>query len=162
MKIMLKDLVNIADKRIYHVSIKNIEIKDNIFITGISEIEGEISFYYDYDNKLKIEIDLLGTMHCPDSFTLEDVEVPFEINDDQFVVTNQFEDGFYLIDCIELEELIKYIVIPEAPISVEKNKETIYHSEDGCSVFREEEYEKFTKNRIDPRLEKLLEFKEED
>lgn len=162
MKVMMRDLVNIADEKIYPVDIDYKEIKHNDYLRGIKDVKGEIVFYYDYDEKLKISYYLEGLMICPDTISLKDVEIHFNIEDEQYVVLNQYEDGFYLIDGIEFSDFVAYIIIPEAPISVEKSDETMYHSGDGWTLFSEKEYNKFAKNRIDPRLEKLLEFKEED
>lgn len=162
MKVFIRDLMNISDQKVYNVDIPSIDIKDNIFLNGIKNIKGEIVFYYDYDEKLKIEYELSGTMICPNSLTLKDVEVPFEIYDDLFVVFKQNEDGFYLIDGMDFNDFVAYIISPEAPISVEKNNETMYHSGDGWSIYSEQSYKDATKDRIDPRLAKLLEYKEED
>ena len=77
-------------------------------------------------------------------------------------MTSENEDGFYFIDNLSIEEFVSYIVLPEVPISVEKKGETRYYSGDGWTISSEEAYNEDSKRRIDPRLEKLLEYKEED
>ena len=158
----MKDLVNIADEKNYEVNEDYIEINNNIFINGVKDVRGYISFYYDDNDDLSIDYHLEGSMICPDSMTLENVDVPFDIEDDERVVTKQGEDGFYFIDNMDIKDFVVYIIIPEVPIKVEKKGETMYYSGDGWTILSEEEYNKASKNKIDPRLEKILEYKEED
>ena len=99
---------------------------------------------------------------CPDSITLENVEVPFSLSEDLNVVTNDDEDGFYFIDGMDIREFVSFIVLPEVPIKVEKKEKTMYYSGDGWTISSEKAYNKASKKEIDPRLEKLLELKEED
>ena len=47
MKILLKDLVNIADEKIYEFDIKSLDVENNIFLRRIEEVQGYICFYYD-------------------------------------------------------------------------------------------------------------------
>ena len=162
MKILRKDLYNISDVKQYDVNEDDIVIDNNIFIKEIKKAEGYIDFYYDQDDNLFINYELKGMMICPDSLTLEDVEVPFDLYEDEKVTDNPNEEGFYFVEDKDVREMIRYIVIPEVPIKVEKCKETMYYSGDGWSISTEEEYNKNSKDRIDPRLEKLLEYKEED
>jgi len=161
MKILRKDLYNIADQKVYKVDEKLIVIDNNIYIKRIENVKGDITFYYDESNDLSINYQLDGIMVCPDSFTLEDVEVQFNISDDLKVSDNQEEDGFYFIDGMEICEFVEYIVLPEVPIKVEKSGETMYYSGDGWTICSEEEYNKSAKEKVDPRLEKILEYKEE-
>ena len=162
MKVLIKDLYNISDKKDYPINLKDIEIKDNIFIKGIKEVNGLISFYYDEEDKLCIDYELKGIMSCPDSITLENVDVPFEISDCDEVVTSENDEGFYFIDGLDIEDFISYIVIPEAPISVEKKGDSRYYSGDGWTICSEEAYNSMAREKVDPRLEKLLEYKEEE
>lgn len=162
MKVLLKDLTGITERKAFEIDEEHLEVKDNIFLKGLKDVKGYIAFYYDLSEKLFIDYHLEGSMICPDAITLEDVEVPFTVGEDREVVTKENEEGFYLIDGMELNELVIYIVSPEAPISVEKKGETMYYSGDGWTIQSEEEYNKHSRERIDPRLEKLLEYKEEE
>lgn len=162
MKVLMKDLVNIADCKDYPIDLKNIVINDNVYIYGIKEVKGLISFYYDEDDILCIDYNLKGIMLCPDSMTFEEVEIPFEVNDNQNVVTNENEEGFYFLDDLSIEDFVSFIIIPEAPIRVEKKGVSRYYSGDGWTICSEEEYNSKARERVDPRLEKLLEYKEED
>ena len=161
MKICFKDLINIASEKRYDVDLKDIKIENNIFITGIKEVRGEIVFYYDDEHDLSINYSLKGIMLCPDSISLKETEVDFDVSDDTKVVTGEEDDGFYFIDNLEISEFVSYIIEPEAPIMVENPEEKRYYSGDGWTVLTEEEYNKRSKEEIDPRLAKILEYKEE-
>ena len=160
--IHLKDLLNIADEKRYHVNIDSYAFEDNLFIRKLEDVKGEICFYYDASDKLKIEYYLNGKMICPDAITLEDVEVDFELNENEDVVHNENDEGFYFNDSMSLKKLVSYIVSPHAPIKVVKNKKIEYSRGDGWSFVSEKDYELSKKDEIDPRLQKLLEYKIEE
>ena len=161
MQIRVRDLLNIADEKVYEVDINNIKIDNYPYLRSIKEVKGYITFYYDVMDKLYIEYSLSGIMVCPDSYTLKDVDVDFDIESDEPVVFKENEDGFFIYGDMDLVELVKIIVLPEAPIKVEKNNKTMYHYGDDWSFMSEEEYDKTKKNKIDPRLEILKDYKEE-
>ena len=161
MKIMLRDLLNIADEKLYQVNVLEHKVENNIFLRGIKDVEGDISFYYDSLDKLRINYEIKGYMVCPDSITLEDVDVFFHLCDDTEVTNDENEEGFFLNRDMSIEEMVLHIVLPEVPIKVEKNNETMYYSGDGWTICSEEEYNNSAKEKIDPRLEKILEYKEE-
>ena len=161
MKIYLKDLMNIMDVRSYPIRIEMHEVND-LFLRRLEDVEGDISFYYDANDELRISYQLSGTMICPDAVTLEDVEVPFDLKEDEPVVHKEEEDGFLFNESTEAEELAVHIILPEAPIKVVKNKKIEYSRGDGWSFVSEEDYESSRKDEIDPRLQKLREYKFEE
>ena len=158
----MKDLVNISDVKRYPVDFKKIIIEDNVFLRRLEDVEGDISFYYDVADKLKVNYQLSGVMICPDAYTMEDVEVQFDISEDEDVSSKEDEDGFYLGQDIELEQLVRSIVFPEVPIKVVKNKKIEYPRGDGWAFVSEEDFESSKREEIDPRLQKLTEFKFEE
>ena len=161
MKIYLKDLMNIMDVRTYPIHIETHEVND-LFLRRLEDVEGDISFYYGANDELRISYQLSGTMICPDAVTLEDVEVPFDLKEDEPVVHKEEEDGFLFNESTESEELAVHIILPEAPIKVVKNKKIEYSRGDGWSFVSEEDYESSRKDEIDPRLQKLREYKFEE
>ena len=162
MKILKKDLVNIADEKIYEFDIKRINVDNNVFLRRIENIEGYICFYYDINDELRVDYHLGGNMICPDALTLEDVKVEFDINDDDKVVYKEDEDGFYFGKDMDIEEMALYLVAPEAPIKVVKNEKIEYSRGDGWSFVSEKDYKSSRENEIDPRLEKLKDYKFEE
>ena len=85
MLVRIKDLINIADEKNYDVDINIINVEKYPYLRRIENIKGIITFYYDLLDKLHIEYELKGIMICPDSYTLEDVEVEFDLNSDEEV-----------------------------------------------------------------------------
>ena len=162
MKIYLKDLMNIMDVRSYPIDMKCREITDNLFLRRLEDVKGDISFYYGVNDELRISYSLTGTMICPCAFTLEDVEVPFSVKEDEEVVHREDEDGFLLNESMEAEDLATLIILPEAPIKVVKKEKIEYSRGDGWSFVSEEDYESSRKDEIDPRLQKLREYKFEE
>ena len=161
MKVLLKDLHNIADEKVYQVDISSYVVNNNLFLRRIEDVKGDVSFYYNGD-ELRVNYELIGNMICPDAITLEDVEVEFDIEDDQKVVHNENDDGFYLNSDKSIEEMALYLIVPEVPIKVVKNEKIEYSRGDGWSFVSEEDYESSRVDEIDPRLQKLKEYKFEE
>jgi len=161
-KIYLKDLFNIANEKCYPVSIDSYVVQDNVFLRRLENVTGEIVFYYDATDELRINYQVQGEMVCPCAISLEDVYVPFELSDDDKVVNKPEEEGF-LLDCDRtIEDIILYIVMPEVPIKVVKKEKIEYSRGDGWSFVSEEDYEASRKDEIDPRLQKLKEYRFEE
>lgn len=159
---MLKDLVNIADEKVYEVKFASHAVENNIFLRRIDNVEGEIGFYYDTNDELRINYGIVGDMICPDSVTLKDVSVPFDLSLDEKVTYDPDQDGFYMPGDMEIEKMVEFLVLPEVPIKVENNEKIEYSRGDGWSFVSEEDYELSTKDDIDPRLQKLKEYKIEE
>ena len=159
---MLKDLVNIADEKVYEFDIDSHVVENNLFLRRIEKVQGYICFYYDASDELRVEYHLGGNMICPDAITLEDVEVEFELQNDDKVVRKEDEDGFYLNSDMDIVDMALYLVLPEVPIKVVKNEKIEYSRGDGWSFVSEEDYESSREDEIDPRLQKLKEYKFEE
>ena len=162
MKIKLKDLLNIADEKVYPVDIDTYDVEDNLFLRRLENVKGDISFYYYAEDELRINYELKGNMICPDAYTLEDDEVGFDLSLDDKVVHDENEDGFYLNEDMEIEDMVLYIVLPEVPIKVVKNEKIEYSRGDGWSFVSEKDYESSKRDDIDPRLQKLKDYKFEE
>lgn len=162
MVIKIKDLVNIADEKVYEVKIDSYIVENNIFLRRIDNVEGEIAFYYDASDELRINYGIVGDMICPDAITLEDVCVPFDLSLDEKVTYKIEEEGFYIPGDMEIEKMVEFIVLPEVPIKVENNEKIEYSRGDGWSFVSEEDYKLSAKDDVDPRLQKLKEYKIEE
>lgn len=162
MKINLRDLQLISNERTYPIYIENKIIENNMFIRGIKNVDGDITFYKDAMDEIRINYVLKGIMICPCAISLEDVEVPFDISADENVVYEIDEDGFYFKESKEDIDLATSIIIPEAPIKVVKKEKIEYSKGDGWSFVNEEDYESSREDEIDPRLQKLKEYKFEE
>ena len=155
MKIERKHLRVIPDVRRYPVDIPVYEVKDNIFLRRLEGVKGEITFRYDLSDDLVIAYDLEGTMICPCAITLEDVEVPFTLSEEDLVTFDEEKEGFFIAGDVEIEEFVYNIILPEVPIKVVKNDKIEYSSGDGWAFTSEEG---FREEHIDPRLAKLREY----
>lgn len=162
MLIKRKELINIADEKNYPIDIKQITLENDPYLKRVEDVKGNITFFYDIEDKLVIEYDLTGKMVCPDPYTLEDVYLDFHLEDEDDVAFKDSEEGFYIYGDMDDSQLVLAIVIPEVPIKVENSNKNMYDSSDDWRVMSEEEYDASQKNKIDPRLAKLLEYKEED
>jgi len=160
--IYLNDLINLNKEKVYPVDIEKYEVKDNIFLRRLEDVEGDVSFYYDASDELRINYHLTGNMVCPCAISLEDVYVPFDLSEDEKVVYKEDEDGFYLNENKSIEDMALYIVLPEVPIKVVKKEKIEYSRGDGWSFVSEEDYKTSQKDEIDPRLQKLKEYKIEE
>lgn len=162
MKILLKDLLNIADEKVYEFDIESLNVENNIFLRRLEEVQGYICFYYDASDELRVEYHIGGNMICPDAVTLKDVVVPFDLEDSDKVVCKENDEGFYLASDMSMEEMALYLVGPEVPIKVVKNEKIEYSRGDGWSFVSEEDYKSSREDEIDPRLQKLKEYKFEE
>lgn len=120
--IYYKDLLNIKDEKIYEFFYESIEIENNLFIRRIDKADGYFVFYYDELDKLKIEYKIVGNMICPDCYTLEDVEVPFDIEEVEDVTNDTLKEGIFLSTSNDEKEIIKQIILPIVPIKVSNSK----------------------------------------
>ena len=148
--IYLKDLANIKDEKVYEFFYERIEVKDSLFLRYIKDCDGYFIFYYDESEKLKIEYKVVGKMICPDAYTLEDVEVPFEVEDTEDVITKSEDEGILLQSKTAEEELVRQIILPIVPIKVVKSEKIEYSKGCGWSFCKEEDVE-----HLDSRLEEF-------
>lgn len=162
MLIRVRDIVNLADRKQYDVDIAVIGIEGNIYLRRLEDVEGTIVFFYDAMDELKISYHLKGNMICPCAFSLEDTPVAFDLSDEDKIVFDDRKEGFYFYGDMSLDDLVCYIVSPEAPIKVVKKEKIEYSRGDGWAFVSEEEYDSSKREELDPRLQKLKEYKFEE
>ena len=138
------------------------EFKDDPYVRRIENVFGYIDFYHDSIDQLRIEYQLEGNFICPCAITLEDVEVPFNVSDDDYVTFDENKDGFYIFGDMSLEELVVFILTPEIPIKVVKNDKIDYSIRGEFAFVRDDDYISLEKDDIDPRLQKLKDYKFEE
>ena len=126
MKIQLRDLINIADEKVYPADIQRYAVADNVFLRRLENVKGDIVFYYDASDELRINYHLEGTMICPCAISLEDVSVPFDLSEDEKVVHKENEDGFYFY---EDKNNINEIIINNLGFVYENEKNNAYNDD---------------------------------
>ncbi len=149
---------------------EDIEINASAFannsrINSVKDVHVSGHGYLDEEeNRFYVQLNVSGTMMVPDAITNEEIEYPFETDSDETYVFEEVdEDGvrFVTNEVIELLPAIIDDIMLEVPLQVTNASENDYPSGDGWRVITEEEYQKSQGQRIDPRLAKLKEFKEE-
>lgn len=125
-------------------------------VSGDGYLEGTDRFYID----LHIE----GVMLCPDAITNEEIEVPFETDTQEFYSfeeTDSNDESVRIVtdEVIDLTPAVIDAIYLEIPLQATEAKPEDYPSGEGWRIISEEDYEKSRKERIDPRLAKLKEFK---
>ncbi len=138
---------------------------NNSRINSVKDVHVNGHGYLDEEeNRFYVQLNVSGTMMVPDAITNEEIEYPFETDSDETYVFEEVdEDGvrFVTNEVIELLPAIIDDIMLEVPLQVTNASENDYPSGDGWRVITEEEYQKSQGQRIDPRLAKLKEFKEE-
>ena len=135
--------------------------KPNTRYSAISDIEvSGTGFYEEETEELIIGLDIFCQVEVPCAITLKPIELDLEI---QYSETFSFLEGEETVyieeDEIDLTPYIWSAVIAEIPIKVVDPELKEYPSGDGWQVLTEEDFEKTEEDKIDPRLEKLKEFK---
>ncbi len=147
------------------VEIDSSEFAKNSRINSVKDVHVSGHGYLDEEeNQFYVQMNVSGTMLVPDAITNEEIEYPFETESDEtYVFENVDEDGVRLVtnEVIELLPAIIDDIMLEVPLQVTNASEDEYPHGDGWRVITEEEYQKSQGQRIDPRLAKLKEFKED-
>ncbi len=149
-------------KKPYKFSITRADLNDP-YLIGIRDTEGAI-YFDDIGGRLSAKIKAEGQMICPCAMTLEEVDVPFTLEEEVFFSLGEevSDEEYPLLDEVDIEALILDLVLPNAPIKVVKEGKIEYPSGDGWRVLSEEMLLEIQRDEIDPRLAKLKEYKFEE
>lgn len=120
----------------------------------------------DYEQILRVEVEINALVIGVCCYTLEDVELKFKINDelcftdDPEDVDNYYEKG----NIIDLDSYILGILLANVPIKIVKKGAKPPKSGDGYRVITEDQYEEEKKNQVDHRFDILdtIDFSDED
>ena len=129
----------------------------NVTVTGNGHYDPELQ-------QFGADLRITGDMVVPCAVSLEDVIVPFETSSyEVFSFIPCEEDGVHIVkkDVLELYPVVFQLILAEVPLKVVKDGIS-YPKGEGWEVIREEDYNRQTKQEIDPRLAKLKEFKFDD
>ncbi len=112
-----------------------------------------------------VRLEISGVMYVPDAITGEEIEYPFETETEEVYSFQETDDENVRVvtdDVIELLPAVTDAVLMEVPLQVTHASEDEYPRGDGWAVISEEAYMRNRESRIDPRLAKLREYKEEE
>ena len=111
----------------------------------------------DYESVLRVEFEIKATVIGVCSYSLEDVELHYDLKD-EISISDDPED----VDCyyeknvlIDLDPYILGILLANVPIRIIKDGAELPKSGDGYTVMSEDEYEEEKKNSVDHRWDKL-------
>ena len=127
-------------------------------VSGDGYLEGTDRFY--------VTLHIEGIMLCPDAITNKEIEVPFETDTQEyysFEESDSNDDSVRIVtdETIDLMPAVIDAIYLEIPLQATEAEPEDYPSGDGWRIMSEEDYEKSRKERIDPRLAKLREFKQD-
>lgn len=135
-------------------------------INGVRDVHVIASGYLDeQDDLFYAVLHTAGTMLLPDAITGEEIEYPFDTETEEVYSFNKTDDESIrnvTDDVIELMPAIIDAIIMEVPLQVTNASEDDYPHGEGWAVITEEAYQRDRESRIDPRLAKLMEYKEEE
>ncbi len=139
---------------LHHTSVKTIP---EVHVTGTLDFDGK--------SLVSSDLELDGTMIVSDSITDEDIEVQFDTTSQQtysFVPVEDAEDQEIIVvkkDTIDINPEIFQAILYEAPMSITRLPRDQYPKGDGWQLLSDQDKEE---PKIDPRWEKLKDFKLDD
>ena len=172
MRISNRDLKTLNDEKVYQENIEKISFDDYPYLRSLEDIEAEIIIDRDMIDRLIAHVRVIGKMICPDAMTLQDVMVPFEIEDDSILYFDDIdaerideeENAYCVIDGLDTIDFLLSFILPEVPIKVVSEEKKEYPKGDGWKVMTEAEFEESRKAKRDSRWDILrdLEIGKED
>ncbi len=158
-KISIDEWISIEENDLlHHTQVKSIP---KIHVTGDLQYDGSTLVY----SNLELE----GVMIVLDSITLEDLEVEFDTESHEtysFVpikAEDRQDEDIIVVkhDTIDINPEVFQAVLYEAPMSITRLPRDQYPKGDGWQVISDQD-PKDQEKKIDPRWEKLSEFKLDD
>ena len=150
-----------------HLAVEQNDLLHHTQVKSIPEVHVTGTLQFDGNSLVFSDLDMDGVMIVPDSITLEDLEVTFDTKSQttySFVKQNEDTDEEIIVvkkDTIDLNPEIFQAILFEAPMSLTRVSKDQYPSGKGWQLISEEDLES-EEDRIDPRWEKLSEFKLDD
>lgn len=146
-----------------------ISVEENDFlrhtqVKSIPEVHITGTLQFDQASLVFSNLELDGVMIVPDSITLEDLEVAFDTTSQaiySFEPVQQEDEEIIVVkkERIDINPQILQAVIYEAPIHITRCPRDQYPKGDGWQVLSDQDP---VEEKIDPRWEKLNDFKLED
>lgn len=163
MKLTRTEILKMASKEPHIVDIKRADLSGDPYLLGIKDTKGQIYFDLIDEDKISARIKVEGMMICPCAMTLEEVDVPYTLDEEViFADTDEDDDAYPLFEELDIDDLLLQLVLPNAPIKVVKEGKIEYPIGDGWRVLSEDMLKDLRRNEIDPRLAKLKEYKFDD
>ena len=167
MKFTKTDFQN-AENGVLHID-EWIAVEENDFlrhsqVKSIPEVHITGTLQFDHRSLVFSDLDLDGVMIVLDSITMEDLEVAFDTKSQEtysFDPIKENDEDIIVVkkDTVDINPEIFQAIIYEAPMSITRLPRDQYPKGDGWQVLSDQDPKEET---IDPRWEKLNEFKLDD
>lgn len=158
MKIKKSELVKIENSKSFDYVLDQRAFDNYPYLRSLRDVKGEIVIKRDLATNLLAHVSLKGNMICPCAITLEDVAVPFDLDEEVTLSFEDLDDSYFIANDLDLDDLVISLILPEVPIKVVKNAKIEYPSGDGWCVMTEEDLQDKKADVIDPRLAILKEY----
>lgn len=140
---------------LHHTQVKSIP---KVHVTGTLQFDGSTLVYSD--------LELEGVMIVLDSITLEDLEVEFDTESQEtysFVPLEDSDEDIIVVkkDTIDINPEVFQAILYEAPMGITRCPRSEYPKGNGWQVLSDQD-QVDEEPKIDPRWEKLSEFKLDD
>ena len=144
------------DKEAFKANDRLRDLKD-VVVSGECRYDAELE-------RLYVDLMIDGIMVLPCSITFEDVTREFHITDSEtFAFNKDIDEDVYEVkgEMVELLPLVYQLIMMDIPWTIHKEGLKEYPKGEGWEVIKEKDLDQ-QKDKIDPRLAKILEYQPKD
>lgn len=167
MKFTKKDFLNAKNGIIEideWIAVEENDLLNHTQVKSIPEVHVTGTLQFDHRSLVFSDLDLDGVMIVLDSITMEDLEVAFDTKSQEtysFDPIKENDEDIIVVkkDTVDINPEIFQAIIYEAPMSITRLPRDQYPKGDGWQLLSDQDKEE---PKIDPRWEKLNDFKLDD
>lgn len=167
MKFTKKDFLNAKNGIIEideWIALEENDLLHHTQVKSIPEVHVTGTLQFDHRSLVFSDLDLDGVMIVLDSITMEDLEVAFDTKSQEtysFDPIKENDEDIIVVkkDTVDINPEIFQAIIYEAPMSITRLPRDQYPKGDGWQLLSDQDKEE---PKIDPRWEKLNDFKLDD
>ena len=167
MKFTKKDFLNAKNGIIEideWIAVEENDLLHHTQVKSIPEVHVTGTLQFDHRSLVFSDLDLDGVMIVLDSITMEDLEVAFDTKSQEtysFDPIQENDEDIIVVkkDTVDINPEIFQAIIYEAPMSITRLPRDQYPKGDGWQLLSDQDKEE---PKIDPRWEKLNDFKLDD
>ncbi len=167
MKFTKKDFLNAKNGIIEideWIAVEENDLLHHTQVKSIPEVHVTGTLQFDHRSLVFSDLDLDGVMIVLDSITMEDIEVAFDTKSQEtysFDPIKENDEDIIVVkkDTVDINPEIFQAIIYEAPMSITRLPRDQYPKGDGWQLLSDQDKEE---PKIDPRWEKLNDFKLDD
>lgn len=163
------ELVSAVDQKVtfdQDITVDPAEFTGNPRILRAENVHADGEGWYDAEaDQFEAALHVTGTMIVPDAISNQELSVPFETEGSEVYVFHETSDADAHVvtnETVSLLPAVVNLILLEVPLAITEQGSEEMPSGNGWRVISEAEYEKGRKDRIDPRLAKLKQFKSKD